>query len=150
MKEELNDISKENSKQLDSLKFTPGGAFGSCRLKLKDPVKNKKEFQRILEVFNAHNIGYFFYNGGGDSQDTTLKLSQYCKSMNYELQCIGLPKTIDNDVYPISLTLGAITAAQQTALFFKNIVNEKIYVGSYLSLACLTILPAIILSFSLS
>ena len=116
LKEELIDISKENSKQLDSLKFTPGGAFGSCRLKLKDPVKNKKEFQRILEVFNAHNIGYFFYNGGGDSQDTTLKLSQYCKSMNYELQCIGLPKTIDNDLPITDNSPGFATVAKYIAV----------------------------------
>ena len=61
-------------------------------------VKNKKEFQRILEVFRAHNIGYFFYNGGGDSQDTTLKVSNYCKDHGYSITCIGLPKTIDNDL----------------------------------------------------
>ena len=66
LNEELIDISKEKSSELKKLVHTPGGAFGSCRIKLKDPVKNEKEFRRILEVFKAHNIGYFFYNGGGD------------------------------------------------------------------------------------
>jgi len=98
LNEELIDISKENSSELKKLVHTPGGAFGSCRIKLKDPVKNEKEFRRILEVFKAHNIGYFFYNGGGDSQDTTLKISNYCKANNYDVTCIGLPKTIDNDL----------------------------------------------------
>mgnify|MGYP001219720435 FL=1 len=98
LNEELIDVSKENSSELKKLVHTPGGAFGSCRIKLKDPVKNEKEFRRILEVFKAHNIGYFFYNGGGDSQDTTLKISNYCKANNYDVTCIGLPKTIDNDL----------------------------------------------------
>ncbi|MBH44686.1 MAG: 6-phosphofructokinase [Gammaproteobacteria bacterium] len=94
LNEELIDVEKENINQIKLLKSTPGGAFGSCRLKLKSP----REFQRILDVFKAHNIGYFFYNGGGDSQDTTNKLNEYCKSQNYSLVCIGLPKTIDNDL----------------------------------------------------
>ena len=98
LNEELIDVSKENPAELKKLIHTPGGAFGSCRIKLKDPVKNKREFHRILEVFKAHNIGYFFYNGGGDSQDTTLKVSNYCKEHGYDISCIGLPKTIDNDL----------------------------------------------------
>ena len=98
LNEELIDVSKESARELKKLLHTPGGAFGSCRIKLKDPVKNKKEFQRILDVFKAHNIGYFFYNGGGDSQDTTLKIANYCKERNYDINCIGLPKTIDNDL----------------------------------------------------
>jgi len=98
LNEELIDISKENPTELKKLIHTPGGAFGSCRIKLKDPVKNKREFHRILEVFKAHNIGYFFYNGGGDSQDTTLKISNYCNEHGYNVTCIGLPKTIDNDL----------------------------------------------------
>ncbi len=98
LNEELIDVSKENPTELKKLIHTPGGAFGSCRIKLKDPVKNQREFHRILEVFKAHNIGYFFYNGGGDSQDTTLKISNYCKEHGYDVTCIGLPKTIDNDL----------------------------------------------------
>ena len=116
LREELIDVSKENQKELNKLKATPGGAFGSCRLKLKDPIKNQKEFERIVEVFKAHNIGYFFYNGGGDSQDTTLKLSQYCKSVNYDLQCIGLPKTIDNDLPITDNCPGFATVAKYIAV----------------------------------
>ena len=98
LNEELIDIDKENNKELAKLKHTPGGAFGSCRIKLQDPVKNKKEFIRILNVFKAHNIGYFFYNGGGDSQDTTNKLAKFFKQNSCDIKCIGLPKTIDNDL----------------------------------------------------
>ena len=98
LKEELIDVSKENKSQLALLKQTPGGAFGSCRLKLNDFKKSKKDFERIYEVFKKHNIRYFFYNGGGDSQDTTNKISKFFKRKNYVLVCIGLPKTIDNDL----------------------------------------------------
>jgi 6-phosphofructokinase 1 len=98
LKEELIDVSMENESQLALLKQTPGGAFGSCRLKLNDFKKSKKDFERIYEVFKKHNIRYFFYNGGGDSQDTTNKVSKFFKERNYSIVCIGLPKTIDNDL----------------------------------------------------
>ncbi len=98
LKEELIDIASEDKKQLKLLKYSPGGAFGSCRLKLKDFKKSEREFERIYRVFKAHNIKYFFYNGGGDSQDTTNKISKFFKSKNYPIVCIGLPKTIDNDL----------------------------------------------------
>jgi 6-phosphofructokinase 1 len=98
LNEELIDISKEDKTQLALLKQTPGGAFGSCRLKLSDFEKSKKDFDRLYEVFKKHNIKYFFYNGGGDSQDTTNKVSKFFKEKNYSITCIGLPKTIDNDL----------------------------------------------------
>ena len=98
LNEELIDISKEDKAQLALLKQTPGGAFGSCRLKLSDFKKSKKDFDRLYEVFKKHNIRYFFYNGGGDSQDTTNKVSKFFKEKNYPIICIGLPKTIDNDL----------------------------------------------------
>ena len=98
LNEELIDITSENKTELKLLSKTPGGAFGSCRLKLKDYVKSEREFQRIYEVFKAHNIRYFFYNGGGDSQDTTNKISKFFKIKGYAISCIGLPKTIDNDL----------------------------------------------------
>ena len=98
LKEELIDISMEDKSQLALLKQTPGGAFGSCRLKLNDFKKSKKEFERIYKVFKKHNIRYFFYNGGGDSQDTTNKISKFFSERNYFIVCIGLPKTIDNDL----------------------------------------------------
>ena len=98
LNEELIDISKEDKTQLALLKQTPGGAFGSCRLKLSDFKKSKKDFERLYEVFKKHNIRYFFYNGGGDSQDTTNKVSKFFEEKNYSIVCIGLPKTIDNDL----------------------------------------------------
>ncbi len=98
LREELIDISKESKSELNLLKKTPGGAFGSCRLKLNDFQKSKEDFERLYIVFKKHNIKYFFYNGGGDSQDTTNKVSKFFKEKNYPIICIGLPKTIDNDL----------------------------------------------------
>lgn len=96
--EDLIDTSKEPAKNISRLRHTPGGAFGSCRYKLKDLEQNKAEYERLIKVLAAHNIGYFFYNGGGDSHDTIHKISQISKSMGYPLVCIGIPKTIDNDL----------------------------------------------------
>jgi 6-phosphofructokinase 1 len=98
LNEVLIDTSKESDKNIDALKYTPGGAFGSCRYKLKSIQENRAEYQRLIEVFKAHNIGYFFYNGGNDSQDTTHKIYQMSLEMNYPLTCIGIPKTVDNDL----------------------------------------------------
>lgn len=96
--EDLIDTSKESTKTIAGLRYTPGGAFGSCRYKLKSLEENKLQYERLIEVFAAHNIGYFFYNGGGDSQDTAHKVSQLSKKMGYPLVCIGIPKTVDNDL----------------------------------------------------
>ena len=98
LNEELFDTSKEKKSEIAKLRQTPGGAFGSCRFKLQDPVKQKKEYLRLFEVFKAHNIEYFFYNGGGDSQDTTFKVSKMAKELKIPLTCIGIPKTVDNDL----------------------------------------------------
>ncbi len=98
LNEELFDTSKERKSEIAKLRQTPGGAFGSCRFKLQDPIKQKKEYLRLFEVFKAHNIEYFFYNGGGDSQDTTLKVSKMAKELKLPLTCIGIPKTVDNDL----------------------------------------------------
>ena len=98
LNENLIDTSKESKTTIAKLKNTPGGAFGSCRFKLQDPVKQKKEYERLFEVFAAHDINYFFYNGGGDSQDTTYKVSEMAKKLKFPLQCIGIPKTVDNDL----------------------------------------------------
>ena len=98
LREELIDISTESQAELALLKKTPGGAFGSCRLKLNDFRNSKDDFQRLYDVFKEHNIKYFFYNGGGDSQDTTNKVSKFFKEKDYPIVCIGLPKTIDNDL----------------------------------------------------
>ena len=98
LNEELIDTSLENSLDIKKLMHTPGGAFGSCRHKLKDVNQSKREYERLIDVFKAHNIGYFFYNGGGDSQDTSNKIAQYTKDAGFPVTCIGIPKTIDNDL----------------------------------------------------
>ncbi len=98
LNEELIDTSNESDKNITALKHTPGSAFGTCRYKLKGIEEDKAQYQRLIEVFKAHNISYFFYNGGGDSQDTSLKISQLGQSFGYPITCIGIPKTIDNDL----------------------------------------------------
>lgn len=96
--EELIDTAKESKATIAALKHTPGGAFGSCRFKLKSIDESRAEYERLIEVFRAHDIGYFFYNGGGDSQDTAWKVSQLSERMGYPVTCIGVPKTVDNDL----------------------------------------------------
>ncbi|MCV6605193.1 MAG: 6-phosphofructokinase [Porticoccaceae bacterium] len=98
LREELIDVSKETRSTISALKHTPSGAFGSCRYKLKGLEENRTEYERLIEVFKAHNIGYFFYNGGGDSADTCLKISQLSEKMGYPIQAIHVPKTVDNDL----------------------------------------------------
>ncbi|MAD57846.1 MAG: 6-phosphofructokinase [Porticoccus sp.] len=98
LREELIDTSKESDDAIASLRYTPSGAFGSCRYKLKNFEDSKAEYKRLIQVFKAHNIGYFFYNGGGDSADTCLKVSQISKQMGYPIQAIHIPKTVDNDL----------------------------------------------------
>ncbi len=96
--ENLIDTSKESDEDIAGLLYTPSGAFGSCRYKMKSLEENKVEYDRLIEVFKAHNIGYFFYNGGGDSADTCLKVSQLSEKMGYPIQAIHVPKTVDNDL----------------------------------------------------
>ena len=98
LNEDLIDASKETKRSIAGLRSTPGGAFGSCRYKLKPYEEDPREYRRLIEVFKAHNIRYFFYNGGGDSQDTANKVSQLGVRLGYPLQCIGVPKTVDNDL----------------------------------------------------
>jgi len=98
LREELIDTSLETDESIAALRHTPAGAFGSCRYKLKSLDENRAEYERLIEVFKAHNIGYFFYNGGGDSQDTAHKVSQLSQEINYPITCIGIPKTVDNDL----------------------------------------------------
>jgi 6-phosphofructokinase 1 len=96
--EDLIDTSFESDTDIAALRHTPAGAFGSCRYKLKGVDKNRAEYERLIEVFRAHDIGYFFYNGGGDSQDTSNKFSEMSRALGYPLTCIGIPKTVDNDL----------------------------------------------------
>lgn len=96
--EDLIDVSLESDADIAALRYTPSGAFGSCRFKLKSLEQNKREYERLIEVFKAHDIGYFFYNGGGDSADTCYKVSQLSEKMGYPVQAIHVPKTVDNDL----------------------------------------------------
>ncbi|MHB1512198.1 MAG: 6-phosphofructokinase [Acidiferrobacter sp.] len=96
--EDLIDTSKESIEAIRALRHTPAGAFGSCRYKLKGLEENKAQYERLIEVFRAHDIGYFFYNGGGDSQDTAYKVSQIGERLGYPVVCVGVPKTVDNDL----------------------------------------------------
>lgn len=98
LREELIDTSLESDRDIAALRHTPGSAFGSCRYKLKDIEKQKAEYERLIDVMKAHDIGYFFYNGGNDSSDTAYKVSQISEKMGYPLTCIGIPKTVDNDL----------------------------------------------------
>jgi len=96
--EDLIDTSKESAKAIAALRYTPSGAFGSARYKLKSLEQNRAQYERLIDVFKAHNIGYFFYNGGGDSADTCLKVSQLSQSLGYPVVCVHVPKTMDNDL----------------------------------------------------
>ncbi|HXV39410.1 MAG TPA: 6-phosphofructokinase [Steroidobacteraceae bacterium] len=96
--EDLIDVGRESAATLKALRHTPAGAFGSARYKLKDLERDRAKYERLIEVFRAHDIGYFFYNGGNDSMDTALKLSQLGAQLGYPVACIGIPKTVDNDL----------------------------------------------------
>lgn len=96
--EDLIDTDEESAEDIAALKHTPSGGFGSCRYKLKSLEANKREYERLIEVFKAHDIGYFFYNGGGDSADTCYKVSQLSEKMGFPVQAIHVPKTVDNDL----------------------------------------------------
>ena len=98
LSEELIDTSHESDADIAALKNTPAGAFGSCRFKLKSLEENRREYERLIEVFKAHNIGYFFYNGGGDSADTCFKVSQLSATLGFPVQAIHIPKSVDNDL----------------------------------------------------
>ena len=132
LKEELVDTSLESDTQINFLKYTPGGAFGSCRYKLKDPNEDPTQYLRLLEVFKSHNIGYFLYNGGGDSQDTTNKIASFTKKSGFPVQCIGIPKTVDNDL-PFtdncpgfgSVAKYIATSTQEAALDVKSMADTS-------------------------
>jgi len=118
--EELIDTSLESSVAISALKHSPGGAFGSCRYKMKNINDSDAEYQRLIEVFKAHDIGYFFYNGGGDSADTCLKVSQISEQMGYPIQAIHIPKTIDNDLPLTDCSPGFGSVAKYVAVSTKE------------------------------
>src|SRR5438105_5437744 len=98
LEEDLIDTGKESARASEALTHTPGGAFGSCRYKLKSLEENRVQYERLIEVFRAHDIGYFFYNGGNDSADTCLKVAQLSAKLDYPLIAVHVPKTVDNDL----------------------------------------------------
>ena len=113
--ENFYDISKEDAEQLELLKTTPSSSLGSCRYKLADPDKNDTDYKRILEVFQKYNIRYFLYNGGNDSMDTCNKVSKYLQKAGYECRVMGVPKTIDNDLWGTDHCPGFASAAKYIA-----------------------------------
>ena len=121
---ELIDTSYESEETIGALFRTPGGAFGSCRYKLKPFEESQEEYQRLIEVFQAYNIGYFFYNGGNDSMDTALKVSQLSEKLGYPLTCIGIPKTIDNDLGVTDNCPGFGSAAKYLAVSTKEASHD--------------------------
>ena len=116
LREELIDTSTLTLPQVKALAHTPGGAFGSCRVKLKSLEQDRAKYERLLAVFKAHDVRYFLYNGGNDSADTALKVSQLAASSGYELTCIGVPKTVDNDLAVTDCCPGFGSAAKYTAV----------------------------------
>ena len=116
LREELFNTNLEAASDIEKLRSTPGGAFGSCRFKLKNPSVRDAITRRIFDVFEAHEVGYFFYNGGGDSQDTTNKISTLSKQFEYPLRCIGIPKTVDNDLAHTDTCPGFGSAAKYVSV----------------------------------
>ncbi|MDA8361107.1 MAG: 6-phosphofructokinase [Gammaproteobacteria bacterium] len=118
--EDLIDTSKESAAAIRALRHTPAGAFGSCRYKLKGLEENKAQYERLIEVFKAHDIGYFFYNGGGDSQDTAYKVSQIGERLGYPVVCVGVPKTVDNDLPITDCSPGFGSVAKYVAVSIRE------------------------------
>ncbi len=116
LREDLIDTSRESAATIAALAHTPGGAFGSCRYKLKSLDEDRARYERLLEVFKAHDVRWFLYNGGNDSADTALKVSQLARAFGYPLSCIGVPKTIDNDLAVTDASPGFGSAAKYTAV----------------------------------
>ena len=116
LREDLVDTSKESAAAIRALAHTPGGAFGSCRFKLKSLEEDQAKYQRLLDVFDAHDVRWFLYNGGNDSADTALKLSEMARVTGYPLTCIGVPKTVDNDLVVTDTCPGFGSAAKYTAV----------------------------------
>ena len=128
LNEELYDISKEEMSELELLKHTPSSALGSVRYKLKDASVDDTDYKRMLEVFKKYNVRYFFYNGGNDSMDTCNKISKYMAESGYEINIIGVPKTIDNDLYGTDHCPGFASAAKYIATSIMEInLDAKVY-----------------------
>ena len=115
LNDRLFDMGQEDPEELRLLKYTPSSALGSCRYKIADPELDDTDYKRILEVFKKHNVRYFFYNGGNDSMDTCNKINQYMQSVDYDCRVMGVPKTIDNDLFGTDHCPGFASAAKYIA-----------------------------------
>jgi ATP-dependent phosphofructokinase / diphosphate-dependent phosphofructokinase len=118
--EDMIDTGKESKATIAALRYTPGGAFGSARYKLAGLDKNRAQYERLIDIFRAHDIGYFFYNGGNDSMDTAQKVSEIAVQMDYPIICVGVPKTIDNDLPITDCCPGFGSAAKYIAVSTKE------------------------------
>jgi 6-phosphofructokinase 1 len=128
LNEDFYDMGQENPKELELLKYTPSSALGSVRYKLKAAEVDDKDYKRLLEVFKKYDIRYFFYNGGNDSMDTCNKVSKFMKQSGYEIRVIGVPKTIDNDLYGTDHCPGYGSAAKYIATTLMEMyLDAKVY-----------------------
>ena len=130
--EDMIDTSKESAAAISALRHTPGGAFGSARYKLAGIDKNRAQYERLIEVFRAHDIGYFFYNGGNDSMDTAHKVSEIGVQMGYPIICIGIPKTVDNDLAVTDCCPGFGSAAKYIAVSTREAALDVAVDGAHL------------------
>jgi len=124
LNDRLFDMGLEDPEELRLMKYTPSSALGSCRYKIADPEKDDTDYKRILEVFKKHNVRYFFYNGGNDSMDTCNKISKYMQSVGYECRVMGVPKTIDNDLYGTDHCPGYGSAAKYIATSMMEVYQD--------------------------
>ena len=124
--EDLIDTSVESKAAIAALNHTPGAAFGSCRYKLTSIQEHRAQYERLIEVFRAHDIGFFFYNGGGDSQDTAYKVSQISATLAYPIVCVGIPKTVDNDLPITDCSPGFGSAAKYVATSIREAAFDVI------------------------
>src|SRR5215831_5044695 len=122
--EDLIDTSVESDAAIAALKHTPGAAFGSCRYKLSSLHEQRAQYERLIEVFRAHDIGFFFYNGGGDSQDTAYKVSQMGAGLGYPIVCVGIPKTMDNDLPITDCSPGFGSVAKYVATSLREVALD--------------------------
>ena len=132
-------MDEEDPKELEKMLYTPSSALGSCRYKMKDPDVDDTDYKRILEIFRKHNVRYFFYNGGNDSMDTCNKISRYCAKVGYECRVIGVPKTIDNDLYGTDHCPGFPSAAKYIATSLMEVSRDsRVYdVGQITIVECM-------------
>ncbi len=124
LNDRLFDMGLEDPEELRLMKYTPSSALGSCRYKIADPEKDDTDYKRILEVFKKHNVRYFFYNGGNDSMDTCNKINNYMQSVGYECRVMGVPKTIDNDLYGTDHCPGYGSAAKYIATSIMEVSHD--------------------------